>query len=105
MLERTGHSDDEFLQGFGFPAANSDTFVGKENLYSQSGMPEDLQVLKLPHSSWHKFNSIKRFSYFLAGNKILKSTCDSMRASNLHTTWNIKRDLILGFIVKKIEWS
>lgn len=35
-----------FVQGFGFPATNSDTFLGKENLYSQSGIPEDLQVIK-----------------------------------------------------------
>ncbi|XP_020872875.1 nuclear poly(A) polymerase 4 isoform X2 [Arabidopsis lyrata subsp. lyrata] len=32
-------------EGFGFPAANSDP-LGKENLYSQSGMSEDLQVIK-----------------------------------------------------------
>ncbi|EOA16056.1 hypothetical protein CARUB_v10004188mg [Capsella rubella] len=30
-------------EGFGFPAANSDPFVGKDSLYPQSGMSEDFQ--------------------------------------------------------------
>jgi hypothetical protein len=58
LFEHTGHSNDEFLQGFGFPAANSDP-MGKKNLYSQSGMSEDLQVIKLPHSSYHKISSVE----------------------------------------------
>lgn len=51
-----------FLQGFGFPAANSDP-LGKENLYSQSGMSEDLQVIKVPYSSWHKFSSVEKLVF------------------------------------------
>ncbi|CAH2077133.1 unnamed protein product [Thlaspi arvense] len=34
-------------EGLGFPATNSDHFVGTEKLYSQSGMPEDLQSTSL----------------------------------------------------------
>lgn len=71
MIERAWHSDDVSLQGLEFPAANSDPFVGKENLYSQRGISEDLQVLKLPlSSSWHKFNCLERLLHFLAGLKI-----------------------------------
>ena len=34
-------------EGFEFPATKSDPFVGKGNLYSQSGIPEDLQSKSL----------------------------------------------------------